>query len=294
MAGGVGNDEPRAVGDRASRTKAFARGDRTVQDTTLGWRFRTPRCGALFPLESMGETGENVAERYGDVARGAGRFALESQERAGRRRQSGDSLTSWCRSSGRERDEHPRPDTTAASARLAQPVFRDRRTVTAGNSSGVNDGAAALARAAPGWARARRGAAGPLRRLGRRGRRSARDGDRPDSRGAQALARAGCAVEEVDLVELNEAFARRASPCIRELGIDPARVNVNGGAIAIGHPLGMSGARLVVPLLQELPAAARTSASRRCASASGRDRRRCSRADPGRPVALKEGARRCR
>jgi 3-oxoadipyl-CoA thiolase len=229
--------------------KAFARGDRMVYDTTLGWRFPNPRLEEIFPLESMGETGENVAERFGVSREEQDAFALRSQERWS----AADFSSELVSVDGVERDEHPRPETTLEKLATLKPAFRDGGTVTAGNSSGINDGAAALVIASE--EKARELGREPLGRFVG----SAVAGVDPRVMGIgpvpavrKLLARVGIDAGEVDLVELNEAFASQSLVVIRELGLDPERVNVNGGAIALGHPLGMSGARLVVTLLHEL------------------------------------------
>jgi 3-oxoadipyl-CoA thiolase len=229
--------------------RPFPRGDRTVYDTTLGWRFPNPRLEAQFPLESMGETGENVAERW-DVSREEqDAFALRSQQRWA----AADFTDELVAVDGVDRDEHPRPDTSAEQLAELRPVFRADGTVTAGNSSGINDGAAALVIASEEKARAL--GAEPLAAFVA----SAVAGVDPRVMGIgpipavrKLLERAGIGVADLDLVELNEAFASQSLVVIRELGLDPEKVNVNGGAIAIGHPLGVSGARLVVTLLHEL------------------------------------------
>jgi 3-oxoadipyl-CoA thiolase len=229
--------------------KAFPRGDQTVYDTTLGWRFPNPRMEEMFPLESMGETGENVADRWGVSREEQDEFALRSQQRWATADFS-DELVSV---DGVARDEHPRPDTTADKLAALKPAFRADGTVTAGNSSGINDGAAALVIASE--EKARELGAEPLASFAG----SAVSGVDPRVMGIgpipavrKLLDRAGIEVGELDLVELNEAFASQSLVVIRELGLDPEKVNVNGGAIALGHPLGMSGARLVVTLLHEL------------------------------------------
>jgi 3-oxoadipyl-CoA thiolase len=229
--------------------KAFPRGDQTVYDTTLGWRFPNPRMEEMFPLESMGETGENVADRWGVSREEQDEFALRSQQRWATADFS-DELVSV---DGVARDEHPRPDTTADKLAALKPAFRADGTVTAGNSSGINDGAAALVIASE--EKARELGAEPLAAFVG----SAVSGVDPRVMGIgpipavrKLLDRAGIEVGELDLVELNEAFASQSLVVIRELGLDPEKVNVNGGAIALGHPLGMSGARLVVTLLHEL------------------------------------------
>jgi 3-oxoadipyl-CoA thiolase len=233
--------------------KAFARGDRTVYDTTIGWRFPNPRMAELFPLESMGETGENVAERWEVSRADQDAFALESQRRWAAADAAGRFAEELVGVGECERDEHPRPQTTPEALAKLRTVFRDGGTVTAGNSSGVNDGAAALVIASA-EAAAQLGAQPLARFVG-----SAAAGVDPRVMGVgpipavrKLLARSGVAIEQIDLVELNEAFASQSVAVIRELGLDPERVNVNGGAIAIGHPLGMSGARLVVSLVHEL------------------------------------------
>jgi acetyl-CoA acetyltransferase family protein len=233
----------------AKPDKAFPRGDVALYDTTLGWRFPNPRLEERFPLESMGETGENVAERYGVSREEQDAFALESQ----RRWAAADFSDELVPVGDLGRDEHPRPDTTAEKLAALKPAFRDGGTVTAGNSSGVNDGAAALVIASE--EKARDLGVEPLGAFAG----SAVAGVDPRVMGIgpvpavrKLLERTGVEVSDLDLVELNEAFASQSLAVIRELGLDPERVNVKGGAIALGHPLGMSGARLVVSLLHEL------------------------------------------
>ena len=233
--------------------RAYPRGDRVVYDTTLGWRFPNERMAAMFPLESMGETGENVAERY-DVSReDQDAFALASQRRWAAAAEAGRFDDELVAVGDVTRDEHPRPDTSAEKLAALTPAFRDGGSVTAGNSSGINDGAAAVVIASE--ERAREVGAETLGRFAG----AAVAGVDPRVMGIgpvpavrKLLARAGVDASEIDLVELNEAFASQSLVVIRELGLDPERVNVNGGAIALGHPLGMSGARLVVTLLHEL------------------------------------------
>jgi 3-oxoadipyl-CoA thiolase len=227
--------------------------DATEYDTQLGWRFPNPRLAELFPLESMGETGENVAERWGVSREDQDAFALRSQQRWAAAAESGRFDEEVIAVNGLTRDEHPRPDTSAEKLAALKPVFREGGSVTAGNASGVNDGAAALVIASE----ERAGALGvePLGRFVG----SAVAGVDPRVMGIgpvpavrKLLERAGLTVGDLDLVELNEAFASQSLAVIRELGLDDEKVNVNGGAIAMGHPLGMSGARLVVSLLHEL------------------------------------------
>ena len=233
--------------------RGFARGNRTVYDTTLGWRFPNPRMQQMFPLESMGETGENVAERYGVTREEQDAFALRSQRRWAEANAAGRFADELVAVGDLEADEHPRPETTAERLAELAPAFRPDGTVTAGNSSGINDGAAALVIASE--ERARELGAEPVAAFCG----SAVAGVDPRVMGIgpipavrKLLDRTGIAVDDIDLVELNEAFASQSLVVIRELGLDDERVNVNGGAIALGHPLGMSGARLVVSLVHEL------------------------------------------
>jgi acetyl-CoA C-acetyltransferase len=252
VAGGV-ESMSRAPRVLAKGEKPFARGNVVAYDTHLGWRFPNPRLEALFPLEAMGETGENVAERWAVSRQDQDAFALRSQRRWQAAQAAGRFADELVAVGEVAVDEHPRPDTSAERLAALRPAFREGGTVTAGNASGVNDGAAALVVASE--ERARELGAEPLGTfLG-----SAAAGVDPRVMGIgpvpavrKLLARAGVAVEEVDLVELNEAFASQSLAVVRELGLDEERVNVNGGAIALGHPLGMSGARLVVSLLHEL------------------------------------------
>src|SRR5947199_5689550 len=233
--------------------KPFERGDRPLYDTTLGWRFTNPKLAELFPPESMGETGENVAERWGVSREDQDAFALESQRRWAAADEAGRFADELVPVGDVTRDEHPRPDTTLEKLAALKPAFRDNGTVTAGNSSGLNDGAAALVVASE--ERAKELGVEPLGAFVG----SAVAGVDPRVMGIgpvpavrKLLGRAGVDVSAIDLVELNEAFASQSLAVMRELGLDSERVNVNGGAIAIGHPLGMSGARLVVTLLHEL------------------------------------------
>ena len=231
----------------------FPRGDRTVYDTTLGWRFPNPRLEELFPLESMGETGENVAERYGVSREEQDAFGLKSQRRWAAAHEAGRFADELVPVGEVERDEHPRPDTTESKLAALNPAFRKNGTVTAGNAAGINDGAAAVVIASEEKAQAL--GAQPLGSFvsaGVAGVDPRVMGIGPIPAVRKALARAGVEVSELDLVELNEAFASQSLVVIRELGLDPEKVNVNGGAIALGHPLGMTGARLVVTLLHEL------------------------------------------
>ena len=252
VAGGV-ESMSRAPLVMAKPEQPFARGNQIVWDTTLGWRFPNPRLEEQFPLESMGETGENVAERYAVSREEQDAFALQSQRRWAEADSEGRFADELVPVREVARDEHPRPDTSQEKLAGLKPAFREGGTVTAGNSSGLNDGAAALVIASE--ERAGGLGAEPLGAFVG----SAVAGVDPRVMGigpvpavSKLLERAGIGVEELDLVELNEAFASQSLVVIRELGLDPERVNVNGGAIALGHPLGMSGARLVVSLLHEL------------------------------------------
>jgi 3-oxoadipyl-CoA thiolase len=252
VAGGV-ESMSRAPFVTAKPDTAFPRGDRTLYDTTLGWRFPNPRLEAMFLLESMGETGENVAERWSVSRADQDAFAAESQRRWAEAQEAGRFAAELVAVGELDRDEHPRPGTDVEKLASLKPVFRAGGTVTAGNASGINDGAAALVIASE--ERARSLGAEPLGVFAG----SAVAGVDPSVMGIgpvpavrKLLGRAGVDVADLDLVELNEAFASQSVAVIRELGLDAAKVNVNGGAIALGHPLGMSGARLVVSLLHEL------------------------------------------
>ncbi len=252
VAGGV-ESMTRAPFAMAKPDVPWSRGDRTLYDTVLGWRFPNPRLEAMFPLESMGETGENVAERWQVSRKDQDAFALESQRRWAAAQETGRFADELVPAGELDRDEHPRPDTSAGKLAALRTVFREDGTVTAGNASGINDGAAALVIASE--ERARSLGVEPLGVFAG----SAVAGVDPRVMGIgpvpavkKLLRRVGIAAHELDLVELNEAFASQSLAVIRELGLDPERVNVNGGAIAIGHPLGMSGARLAVSLLHEL------------------------------------------
>ncbi len=252
VAGGV-ESMSRAPLVMAKAEKAFPRGNQVVYDTHLGWRFPNPRMEELFPLESMGETGENVAERYGVTREEQDAFALESHRRWAAAAEAGLLDEQIVPVGEVMRDEHPRPDTSLEKLASLKPAFRAGGTVTAGNAAGINDGAAALVIASE--EKAHELGIEPLGAFVG----SAVAGVDPRVMGIgpvpavrKLLARTNVAVSDIDLVELNEAFAAQSIPVIRELGLDPEKVNVNGGAIALGHPLGMSGARLVVSLLHEL------------------------------------------
>ncbi len=233
-------------------------------DTTLGWRFVNPRMQAEYPVLPLGETAEVVADQWGITRAEQDAFALASQRRAAAAIDAGrfDAQMVPVGVSGPDgtpiivdRDEHPRPGTSADALAGLKPAFREGGTVTAGNASGINDGAAALVVVEAG--RAQRLGLRPMARI----ISTAVAGVHPSVMGMgpvpatrKALERAGLSVADLDLVELNEAFASQSIACIRELSIDPRRVNVNGGAIALGHPLGMSGARLMTMLAHEMRA----------------------------------------
>ncbi|HKH30218.1 MAG TPA: acetyl-CoA C-acyltransferase, partial [Gaiellaceae bacterium] len=230
VAGGV-ESMSRAPLVMAKPDAAFPRGNQTVWDTTLGWRFPNPRMEAMFPLESMGETGENVAERWGVSREDQDKFAAESQRRWAEADGAGRFTDELVPRGDVDRDEHPRPGTSVEKLGSLKAAFRKDGTVTAGNASGVNDGAAALVIASE--ERARELAAEPLGSFAG----AAVAGVDPRVMGIgpvpavrKLLARAGIDVGEIDLVELNEAFASQSLAVIRELGFDPERVNVNGGA----------------------------------------------------------------
>jgi 3-oxoadipyl-CoA thiolase len=241
---------------------AFERGPRTVEDSTLGWRFVNPRMQSAYPPISLGETAECVADQWSVSRERQDAFALESQRRAVAAIDAGrfaDQLVP-VEVPGRkgsvtivDRDEHPRADTSAEALAGLRPAFKAGGSVTAGNSSGINDGAAAILMTEAGVAREL--GLRPMARVVA----SAVAGVHPDVMGIgpvpairKVLRRAGLEVGDLDIVELNEAFASQSVACMDELGLDPARVNPNGGAIALGHPLGASGGRLVTMLVHEL------------------------------------------
>jgi 3-oxoadipyl-CoA thiolase len=238
---------------------AWPRHAPAVADTTIGWRFTNPRLKPDWTI-SLGETAEVVARRYEIGRAEQDRFAVESQRRAAEALQRcvfTDELVPVPLPDGTTvaKDEYPRPDTTLEAVAKLKPAFARDGTVTAATSSGINDGAAALV-VMDGRALARAGTrARPLARIVA----TAVAGVDPSCMGlgpipatAKVLARAGLTLEQIDLVELNEAFAAQAIACIRELKLDPARVNIYGGAIALGHPLGATGARLLTTLVHAL------------------------------------------
>ena len=258
VAGGV-ESMTRAPYVMPKSAQPFAR-DARLYDTTLGWRMVNPKMPERWTI-SLGETAERVAEIDGIAREEQDRFAVGSQEKCAAALARGafaDELVPVKivhREGERavERDEHPRPDTSYERLAALAPAFRDNGTVTAGNSSGLNDGAAALLLVEAQCAR--RHGLQPMARIiatGVAGVAPEIMGIGPVPAMHAALRFAGLRVDEIDLVELNEAFAAQSLACIGRLGIDPARVNVNGGAIALGHPLGASGARIATTLLHEM------------------------------------------
>lgn len=245
----------------AKPSSEFPRGNMEMYDTTIGWRFTNSRLEKMYGAESMPKTAENVAEKYGISREEQDLFALESQKRAKSAIEKGkfddeiipvtymdkkgDEITISC-------DEHPRPETTFDKLSSLKPIFQGG-TVTAGNASGVNDGASVLLLMSE-----EKASELGLQPLGTY-IVSATAGLEPSIMGAgpvystqKALKRAGLTMNDIDLTELNEAFASQSLACIKELGADSERVNVNGGAIAFGHPLGASGARILTTLLHEM------------------------------------------
>jgi 3-oxoadipyl-CoA thiolase len=244
---------------------AYPRGEQTLYDTTLGWRFTNPRLAEMYYPYSMGETAENVAEQWGITRQAQDEFALASQRRAAHAIASGrfrDEIVpiEVPQPRGPTRvidiDEHPRPDTTLEALAKLRPVFRsptDEPTVTAGTSAGINDGASALVIADAHYAQAHGlPALARIASVAVAGVDPSVMGVGPVPATRKALARAGLTVADLDLIELNEAFAAQGLAVMQDLGLDSERVNVNGGAIALGHPLGASGARILTTLVHEL------------------------------------------
>lgn len=262
IAGGV-ESMSRAPYVLSKADQAFGR-SQELADSTIGWRFVNPALAALYPPISLGETAENVARQH-SISRGdQDQFALSSQQRWATAHAAGRfaaEIVPVAIPQGKkpplsfDTDEHPRPDTTLERLAALKPAFSKAAdaTVTAGNSSGINDGAAALLLVEE--SRAKQLGLAPLAFIGA----GASAGVDPSVMGLgpvpamqKLAARAGVALATVDLIELNEAFAAQALACVRSLRLDPSRVNVNGGAIAIGHPLGCSGARITVTLVHEM------------------------------------------
>jgi 3-oxoadipyl-CoA thiolase len=241
--------------------RGLPRGEQTMYDTALGWRLINPRMAERYSTEAMGETAENVAERYSVSRADQDAFALRSHERAlaaQRESRFDEQMIAIEAPQGREQavvdaDEGPRADTTLERLSALRPAFREGGTVTAGNASTLNDGAACVVVGTE--AAATRLDAQPLARIvahGVAGVDPALMGMGPVPAIRRALDAAGLTLDQIDLIEINEAFAAQVLACARELGIDEDRLNVNGGAIALGHPLGCSGARLVTTLSWEL------------------------------------------
>jgi 3-oxoadipyl-CoA thiolase len=263
VAGGV-ESMTRAPWSTPKPSEAFPGGKLESWDTSLGWRYPNPKLEALFPLEAMGETAENVAEEWKISREDQDAFAVASHQKAIGAMKSGAFAAELVpvelpAKKGQpaviNEDEQPRLDSTMEKLATLKAAFRKGGTVTAGNSSSLNDGASAVLlmseRAMKGWGQA------PLARFvssGTAGVSPRVMGVGPVPASKQALTRAGWTMPQVDLVELNEAFAAQSLACIRDLELDPARVNVHGGAIALGHPLGMSGARIVTTLLHAMKA----------------------------------------
>src|SRR5882724_7908635 len=261
IAGGV-ESMSRAPFVMGKADAAFSR-SAEIYDTTIGWRFINPLMKKQYGVDSMPETGENVAEEFGVTREDQDAFALRSQQRAAKAQTTGFFAEEIVEVevSGRKgpttvsADEHPRPDTTLEALAKLKPAFRMPGTVTAGNASGVNDGAAAMILASESAAK-EHGLTPRARILGMAttgvAPRIMGIGPVPSTR--KLLARLKLAIDDFDVVELNEAFASQSLACLRQLGIrdDAAHANPNGGAIALGHPLGMSGARLVLTSVHQL------------------------------------------
>ncbi|MBI4572058.1 MAG: thiolase family protein [candidate division NC10 bacterium] len=261
IAGGV-ESMTRAPFVMLKAAEPFPRGAIGMADTTIGWRFTNPKLAAVYPPESMGETAENVAEKYRISREEQDAFALRSHQRAVAAMQGGrfkDEIVPVPVPQRKgdpimvEADEGPRPDSTLEKLAKLKPAFREGGTVTAGNASQVNDGAAAVLLTSR--EKAKELGVHPMVRIvatGVAGVHPGFMGIGPVPATRKALGRAGLRMDQIDLVELNEAFAAQSLACIRDLGIDQERCNVNGGAIALGHPLGCSGARILTTLLHEM------------------------------------------
>jgi 3-oxoadipyl-CoA thiolase len=263
LAGGV-ESMSRAPWVMPKPESGLPRGERTLYDTTLGWRMINPRMEERYSTESMGETGENVADRYGVSREEQDRFALQSHQRAVEARREGHFTEQIVpidvppSRRGEEprtlsTDEGPREDTSMEKLAKLRPAFREGGTVTAGNSSTLNDGAACLVLGTEETARdLERDPMARIVSIGVAGVDPAYMGIGPMVAIPRALKAAGLELDQIDLIELNEAFASQVLACADGLGMDEERLNVNGGAIALGHPLGCSGARLMTTLVWEL------------------------------------------
>ncbi len=261
IAGGV-ESMTRAPFVMAKPDAAFPRGEQKIYDSTLGWRFVNQRLSDLHHPYSMGETAENVAERFKITRRAQDEFALSSQQRykeslaRGRFAEEIVSMPIPKKKGAPEIfavDEHPRPETTMADLEKLKPAFRQDGTVTAGNSSGINDGASAVLIMSQ--QRAKALGLEPMAKViatAVAGVDPAIMGIGPVPATEKALKRANLKLSDLDLVELNEAFAAQALACMEKLSLDLERVNVNGGSIALGHPLGCSGSRILTTLLHEM------------------------------------------
>ncbi|HKC18418.1 MAG TPA: thiolase family protein [Candidatus Dormibacteraeota bacterium] len=252
VAGGV-ESMSRAPWVMAKPGAGLPRGQQTLFDTALGWRLVNPKMAAMYGTLQMGETAERVAQKYEISREDQDAFALRSHQRAIAAQRSGRLSEEIIAVDGIEEDEGPRPDTSLEALAKLKPAFAANGSVTAGNASPLNDGATALVLMSESKARER--GLQPLARLVS----AAPAGVHPDYMGIgpvpsslKALAKAGLEPSDMEVVELNEAFASQSLACVRLLGLDEERVNVNGGAIALGHPLGSSGARLVSTLVREM------------------------------------------
>jgi acetyl-CoA acyltransferase len=261
LAGGV-ESMTRAPWSVPKPSDGFPGGKLEGYDTSLGWRYPNPKLAAMFPLEQMGETAENVAERWRISREDQDRFALASHDKAVAAQREGGFARELvpveiAQKKGPptriEQDEQPRADSTLEKLASLKAAFRDGGSVTAGNSSTLNDGASAVLLMSE---RALEGRT-PLARVvssGTAGVDPRTMGIGPVPATQKALTRAGWTVSDLELIELNEAFAAQALACIRDLSLDPARVNVHGGGIALGHPLGSSGTRITATLLHAMAA----------------------------------------
>ena len=260
VAGGV-ESMTRGPWVMAKPANAFQRGDVQLYDSSLGWRFPNKRMGELYSLINNGETAENVAEKYQIGREDQDKLALASHQKALKAQQDGRlkdeiipfEIVQRGKTIVHDKDEGPRSDTTLEILAGLQASFKKGGSVTAGNSSPLSDGAAAMLVTTP--QKAEQLKLKPLARIVA----SATAGVHPNYMGIgpipaaeKAMKRAGLTIEQIDLVELNEAFASQVLACARALGIDLNKLNVNGGAIALGHPLGCSGARIMTTLVHEM------------------------------------------